>query len=152
MHGTKTGPTEGLTAPDITNGQTNQSGRLGELISSLRDIGRGQDKPAEIVPQEDSSTRLSYMRTQHFEYLRGGGKWWLALGAGVVAIDILSRETLSNSAARLRESENPMLKGAFYAGLGYLALHLCDGIPRNMDPLDRGIDEVRNFLAGSDGK
>lgn len=78
---------------------------------------------------------------------RGGGKWWAALAIGVVAVDILADETLSNSAARLRNSENPILKGSFYAGLGYMALHLSDAIPRRYDPIDIAVGKIRDHVA-----
>ena len=80
---------------------------------------------------------------------RGGGYGWLALGAGVLAYDILANETLSNSFRRGIESENKAVRAGVY-GLGALTVaHLLDVVPERVDPIDNiasGLGRVRDKI------
>ena len=79
-----------------------------------------------------------------FEYdpeLRGGGRAWAAIGAFVVAYDIVGRETLSNAYSRAVNSENAFIRAGVLGLTALTALHLFDRLG-DLDPIDNFAERI----------
>jgi hypothetical protein len=77
------------------------------------------------------------MRRTHNE-TTNGTYGWLALGAFVLAWDLLAEETLTHAAKR--GLENQHTRPIVAAGIGITALHLLQVIPEHLDPFHQLVE------------
>lgn len=74
-----------------------------------------------------------------------GAAGWAAIGAFVVAFDVLSNESLTRAFERARESDNRAIRALALGGLALTTAHLVGGIiPREVDPFYRLVDRYGN--------
>jgi hypothetical protein len=80
------------------------------------------------------------MKERTHNETKSGTVGWLAIGAFVVAWDLLAEESLTHAAER--GLANPHTRPAVIAGIGITACHLLHIIPKHLDPYHLTIDRL----------